>query len=1487
MRNWMTVAAVSLCLLTGCSEKPEAKLARAEILLEKGDPNSALELAGKVAAAQPGNARALRIKARAQAQLKMLDQAIETSNMLLQRDTDPHSLSEDRRQRIDLAWRRMEYLMSQSSFTGAAGGLRQQFDNERVECLKQIAKLQEQEHTTVEPAFDRGRLGWLDLTALEVQLQNYEHAKTNGALTPGADLDARIAELKAQRDLKYADMEQQFKTVIAQEPRYKNACDLLTQALLTRQQWEDLWVLANRMAEQKDIQADTAATLVVSLGAIPEAVHPLAQRVEVGWKLQQAVDPKAHDSALWLLSSARLHLLVRDTGKALPLLDRAGKLAPKTVRYDVGWLTARCYYLNRQFDKAKEMIDPVLEKNPNRPMAQLMAGLIYREIPGHMPQAKEALKRASDLDPENEDIRQAWAKLMIDEAHGDVSEISELYRKYPTDARLIRMKLNSDLMRGRLGDYRATLEATEHLEPLTAEHLTLLVGGYRTLGEGDKAVRYARSLVEMRDDLPSNLLLAAAVLGRDDQQADAVRTMLTTLKQRFPEAPGVDQLMAELYFQRRSYDKSVKLLEGVVKQEPKNDTARIMLARCYTYLSLVDDALHQVDAVLDRDPNSAAAHELAFRIYSMTGDTEKAREHPSAIDPAHATDPVVLAQFELRQAHFDQAAQTCEQAIQNGSSDPMLRVILAKVYQEKKDPARVETELINLVELMPDSIQAYLALSRFYYDQKDIARGSLRLSELRGRNEVLARIAQGRMLASAGEYDPATDVLDPIYAPLIRNANQARLALVVADELAKFQALKHNLDAAVAVYDKMIAVGVNVAESKLRQIMLRASERVDLDASCAQLDDLLKGLKPDQDAVHTEIIRQFLTLGRMPHALDLLDQWLAQKPGQTDLLRWKGEMLLSLGRGPEAVKVYEQLVNAAPDQLAGRLRLASAHALAGDYPGAAAVLEEAGKSDAGARIVAQSELGQMFVRLGLYQQAHEVFDQLERTGKPNDPRVAYAAGEALMSLGQEDQAAQRFAQVPAYADSYAAAQVRLAEIEQHQGHPDAVKKRLENLLRDPTTVGFAAQELLRLDLAGDRYQLLFNASDDVINLDYLPRELRRSWIQVRVAAADAHGDWAAAERTLGQFAQSATDAPNAQPARIMTLIQLNRVDEARYVFVHDEAVRQSPYGPLLAAALGQTLAPPKDYRAWPTVVVALARGDAAAAKAAVPGVEITPTIYRTDLQTLLDRSDVSAPETVALSRKLALAVAAVNVGLPHMAADICRGIIKVRPSFSPAYAVLLQAVGPAAKPADVLADQAAVLKALPDSTLALYVSAQGKAAAKDYIGSAADFGRVLEREPDHYLIRSMQAKALEIGGQYDQAIAMLEKAATQPGIDHVQRGNDLAYLIAEHQPQRLEQAYQIAQGAFQEAPNMPPLLDTLGWIEHLRGNDQRAQALLAKCVCFMPGVPDIQYHLGVIYSALGQKDWARFHLSQALADNKDDPQPWVAKARELLAQANK
>ncbi len=100
--------------------------------------------------------------------------------------------------------------------------------------------------------------------------------------------------------------------------------------------------------------------------------------------------------------------------------------------------------------------------------------------------------------------------------------------------------------------------------------------------------------------------------------------------------------------------------------------------------------------------------------------------------------------------------------------------------------------------------------------------------------------------------------------------------------------------------------------------------------------------------------------------------------------------------------------------------------------------------------------------------------------------------------------------------------------------------------------------------------------------------------------------------------------------------------------------------------------------------------------------------------------------------------------------------------------------------------------------------------------------------------------------------------------------NNLAYLMMEHH-QDIDVALSLAEVAHRGLPNSPATADTLAWAYYLKGTYGSARDLLETAVKSDPDNADIQYHLGMIDSKLGNKADAIAHLKKAstLAPNTE------------------
>jgi tetratricopeptide (TPR) repeat protein len=139
----------------------------------------------------------------------------------------------------------------------------------------------------------------------------------------------------------------------------------------------------------------------------------------------------------------------------------------------------------------------------------------------------------------------------------------------------------------------------------------------------------------------------------------------------------------------------------------------------------------------------------------------------------------------------------------------------------------------------------------------------------------------------------------------------------------------------------------------------------------------------------------------------------------------------------------------------------------------------------------------------------------------------------------------------------------------------------------------------------------------------------------------------------------------------------------------------------------------------------------------------------------------------------------------------------------------------------------------------------------------------LKAQPDNTALRLQLAMTLEQSGKLDEAISEYEAMfATDPRSTVV--ANNLASLLSEYRgdPASVERAFTIAT-RFQGS-EVPQFLDTLGWIYYLRKDYDRALSSVRIAAEKVPDSGIYQYHLGMIYKELNQRDRAASTLQKAV-----------------------
>ncbi len=148
---------------------------------------------------------------------------------------------------------------------------------------------------------------------------------------------------------------------------------------------------------------------------------------------------------------------------------------------------------------------------------------------------------------------------------------------------------------------------------------------------------------------------------------------------------------------------------------------------------------------------------------------------------------------------------------------------------------------------------------------------------------------------------------------------------------------------------------------------------------------------------------------------------------------------------------------------------------------------------------------------------------------------------------------------------------------------------------------------------------------------------------------------------------------------------------------------------------------------------------------------------------------------------------------------------------------------------------------------------------------------------EQFLLASLYEEA----GEYDKAIERYRRLL-ESSPDNALVLNNLAYALAVRKNSPAE-ALPLAEKAYSVAKGSANIVDTLGWIHHLMGNNDKASQLLGQAVTLAPQNADIQLHYAILSAEMGNTTAAEDSLRRALEiDRKLEEREEVRQLRARL-----
>jgi choline-sulfatase len=238
----------------------------------------------------------------------------------------------------------------------------------------------------------------------------------------------------------------------------------------------------------------------------------------------------------------------------------------------------------------------------------------------------------------------------------------------------------------------------------------------------------------------------------------------------------------------RRFADALPVLQDVLREDPKNAFATLVLGSAYMGMEQYTRAIPQYQRYLQLVPTSAYAHQWIAICHIRLGQQDLALKEADAalaIDSRFSDARVLRAGILASRRQYDAAIAELQQAVALDPAKPMIRLDLAKVLDEagRQDDAQREFETIlkGQADYAPalTGLGALLAKRERYAEAETMLRRSLALEPAQddGRFNLARVLEQQRRTAEAtAEYRRLADA--PTTAPAVKAAARARLAAI-------------------------------------------------------------------------------------------------------------------------------------------------------------------------------------------------------------------------------------------------------------------------------------------------------------------------------------------------------------------------------------------------------------------------------------------------------------------------------------------------------------------------------------------------------------------------------------------------------------------------------------------------------------------------------------------------------------------------------------
>ena len=670
------------------------------------------------------------------------------------------------------------------------------------------------------------------------------------------------------------------------------------------------------------------------------------------------IDPRFAD-AYYQLSQAAL--AQHDWQAAYLSLGKAIDLEPALL--DARLERGELYIAARQFDKAEEDANAVLQKDPKNAGAYYIIGtsLLRQQKPE---QALAAFFKVAELLPNdpNSYLNLALVEITLRRFTEAEEHLKKAISKDPKSLRA-RLDLASFYrMESKVPEAQEVLQSGIQANPDAAP---LYVAWANLLYDTGKATDADAVLDRLRKQMPKSADVAIAIGDYYLLKSDKERA-LAEYRRGLSESAGnieIEKRMQDLYLTTNQLAEAAKLDGQLMHQAPKDPLVNVLHGRLLLAQGKKQEAIIALQNAVKNSPSSPMAHYHLALAYWQNQSLGQANSELLEALKASPGMPLVLRsliQLNLIQNHPTEAQVYAQELVQRNPADANARLMLGSIYLQEGQLRLAEEQLLVANRLAPNQANVHAQLGVMNAKEK-------KWKQAEQEFETAIRLA------------PSDLAMVSNYADYLVGRQQTPKAL--------------------SLLQKYVESNPNNSSSRVMLGTLELESKND-SAAQAQFEQAIQ-IDPKNILAYLRLGGMFQANGQIDAALAQYQKALDLQPNSAALIALMGNVYLQKNELDTARKYYARALDADPNFPVANANMAWVDAVEGKNLDAALAMAQKAKSQVPELPAITDVLAWVMYQRGNYSGAIPLLEDAVKRA-PESSQYHYHLGMALLAAGQKD-----------------------------------------------------------------------------------------------------------------------------------------------------------------------------------------------------------------------------------------------------------------------------------------------------------------------------------------------------------------------------------------------------------------------------------------------------------------------------------------------------